>query len=412
MNGPAPRVSRRERLLAMDRPARAAALRAHLAQRLGVWFLTDPGQAAALPLRAFIEPLGKDWAFLAHLVLKDLNLRLYPRELAELGTVADLADYLAAELEPIPTDAASSGGERARWRWDEPPPAAGPPADGLAFVLSTPRSGSTLLRVMLAGSPELFAPPELWLLPFGTMARRDAQLDANDLGFLGLGLGQCAAALWGEAEGEARVAEWRARDATVGSVYRDLRTRSGARWLVDKTPGYCADPRWLAEGERVARDARYLFLVRHPYPVVESFLRMRFHRMIGPTLGLWDDDPYRFAASAWDRWNRQIAAFLDMVPGERRFMVRYEDIVEAPEPTLSRIADFLGVGFVPAMVDPYGENRMTFEGSRHVVTTGDPHFARRDRLDPSLARWRHLALPPSVRSAVRDTAAALGYETP
>jgi hypothetical protein len=396
----------------MERPERAETLRAHLAQRLGVWFLSDPEKVGDMPPRTFVEPLGKDWAFLAHMVLKDLNLRLYPRELCELGTVDELADYLAQELEPIPADAMSSGEELAQWRWDEAPPPAGPPAVGTAFVLSTPRSGSTLLRVMLAGSPELFAPPELWLLPFGTMVRRDTQLDANDLGFLGLGLGQCASALWGEAEGEVRLAGWRERDASVGSIYNDLRERSGARWLVDKTPGYCADTRWLAQGERVTRNARYLFLVRHPYPVVESFLRMRFHRMIGPNLGLWDDDPYRFAANAWDQWNRRIATFLDTVPEDRRLMVRYEDIVEAPEPTLSRIADFLGVAFVSAMVSPYGDNRMTFEGSRHVVTTGDPNFARRERLDQSLARWQHLELPQQVRSAVQETASTLGYEMP
>jgi amino acid adenylation domain-containing protein len=41
-----------------------------------------------------------------------------------------------------------------------------------AFVLSPPRSGSTLLRVMLGGSPALFAPPELELLSFDTLAER------------------------------------------------------------------------------------------------------------------------------------------------------------------------------------------------------------------------------------------------
>ncbi len=46
-----------------------------------------------------------------------------------------------------------------------------PPA---IFVLSPPRSGSTLLRVMLAGHPRLFAPPELELLSFQTLGERYA----------------------------------------------------------------------------------------------------------------------------------------------------------------------------------------------------------------------------------------------
>lgn len=40
------------------------------------------------------------------------------------------------------------------------------------FVLSPPRCGSTLLRVMLAGHPGLFAPPELELLNFDSLGAR------------------------------------------------------------------------------------------------------------------------------------------------------------------------------------------------------------------------------------------------
>src|SRR6185369_14432855 len=47
-----------------------------------------------------------------------------------------------------------------------------PPA---VFVLSPPRSGSTLLRVMLGGHPKLFAPPELELLSFNTLADRKTE---------------------------------------------------------------------------------------------------------------------------------------------------------------------------------------------------------------------------------------------
>ena len=39
----------------------------------------------------------------------------------------------------------------------------------MVFLHSSPRSGSTLLRVMLAGHPDLFCPPELDILPFERM---------------------------------------------------------------------------------------------------------------------------------------------------------------------------------------------------------------------------------------------------
>ncbi len=52
-----------------------------------------------------------------------------------------------------------------------------PPA---VFLLSPPRSGSTLLRVMLGGNPALFAPPELELLSFDTLAEREAAFPGRD----------------------------------------------------------------------------------------------------------------------------------------------------------------------------------------------------------------------------------------
>ena len=47
-------------------------------------------------------------------------------------------------------------------------------------MLSPPRSGSTLLRVMLGGHPGLFAPPELELLSFDTLAERGEAFTGRD----------------------------------------------------------------------------------------------------------------------------------------------------------------------------------------------------------------------------------------
>ena len=45
----------------------------------------------------------------------------------------------------------------------------------IAFVLGAPRSGTTRLRVMLAGNPQLFSPPEMVLAIHETMQdRKDA----------------------------------------------------------------------------------------------------------------------------------------------------------------------------------------------------------------------------------------------
>ncbi|MGH7929984.1 MAG: sulfotransferase, partial [Candidatus Binatia bacterium] len=48
------------------------------------------------------------------------------------------------------------------------------------FILSPPRSGSTLLRVMLAGHARLFAPQELELLSFDTLQDRKATFSGRN----------------------------------------------------------------------------------------------------------------------------------------------------------------------------------------------------------------------------------------
>src|SRR5262249_31795750 len=59
------------------------------------------------------------------------------------------------------------------------PGPAGPKNPHAIFILSPPRSGSTLSRVMLGGHPQLFAPPELQLLNFNTLAERKAVLSTE-----------------------------------------------------------------------------------------------------------------------------------------------------------------------------------------------------------------------------------------
>ena len=54
--------------------------------------------------------------------------------------------------------------------------ATGAAEQAAVFILSPPRSGTTLLRVMLAGHSRLFAAPELQLLNFDTLAQRRAAL--------------------------------------------------------------------------------------------------------------------------------------------------------------------------------------------------------------------------------------------
>jgi amino acid adenylation domain-containing protein len=104
----------------------------------------------------------------------------YPRAVARLLGREEEAEREAAGMRVTEADVAEL-----RRRIPPRPPlaptlAAEPRNRPAVFVLSPPRSGSTLLRVLLGGHPQLFAPPELELLTFDTLAERRAAFSGRN----------------------------------------------------------------------------------------------------------------------------------------------------------------------------------------------------------------------------------------
>jgi amino acid adenylation domain-containing protein len=290
----------------------------------------------------------------------------------------------------------------------EPEPV-NPPA---LFVLSPPRSGSTLLRVMLGIHPRLFAPPELELLSFQTLAERRAAFQGRDSFWLegavraAMEARQCSAS-----EAEALIEERERRGWTTRRFYRELQgwLAADGRMLVDKTPSYALDLAVLRRAEEGFAGARYLHLVRHPQAANRSFEEAKLDQ-------IFFRRPHPFsrrqlAELVWTVSQRNILDFLAGVPEERRWTVRFEDLVRDPERVLAGICGFLGIDFHPGMAEPYrtGVARMT--DGVHAVSRmlGDVKFHRHGKVDPSSAeRWRGTGQVP-LGGPARELAAELGY---
>jgi hypothetical protein len=138
--------------------------------------------------------------------------------------------------------------------------------------LSTHRSGTTLLRVMLAGHPQLFAVPELQLLGFATLQSRRAAFG----GKYSLWLEGTVRALMeiqhcGPDEAKRIMARYEDQDLTTKDFFRVLQESIGPRILVDKTPSYVLDPVALQRAEEYFDQPLYIHLARHPYAMVRSF---------------------------------------------------------------------------------------------------------------------------------------------
>ena len=342
-----------------------------------------------------------------------IGITLYPREVYERPTVRLLAEYLAVELErshkPGATAVQSESSTLATLehkfvvRTMKP---AGKRNAPIAFVLSAPRSGSTLLRVMLAGHSQLFAPPELHLLPFASMSERAIRLGAT---YFGEGLARALMELQGADARECvdRVRELERDDVAIQDVYRLLQSASAPRMLVDKTPAYAGSIDALRRAEQMFENARYICLVRHPLAVIESFVRMRFDRLIGVD----DPNPHRLAEDIWYQSYRNIRDFAAEVGPDRVLTLRYEDLVRDPSQEAGRICDFLGIAFDEAVLRPYDSGRMHDGLHPESAPLNDPNFMSHRTIDAALAdRWRQSNSSHTLSGRTREMAREFGYE--
>jgi aryl carrier-like protein len=321
-----------------------------------------------------------------------LNTQLYIHEVQHHRTPRHLRDGLLAQAprpalaSPATPTAASTGAGTA----------ATPPRPEAAFILSSARSGSTLLRVMLAGHPALFAPPELHLWMYTSLEERARSLPSQHFG---QGLPRALMELEGGTfqEALARAEAWRLEGLSAAQADARLRQLCAPALLVDKSPSYAEQAQTLRRLTEHHPQAAILHLVRHPQAVAESYLRRRMDAMAREGRSPWQQ-----AQAHWRTCQQNI---LDL---QRRHQgpwlrVYYEDLVTAPEPTLRRVCGLLGVPFHPATLTPY-------QGRRMVDGPGDPGLHQRERLDPSLAHaWRQAALPGPVDPETRAWGQHLGY---
>jgi LPS sulfotransferase NodH len=231
-----------------------------------------------------------------------------------------------------------------------------------AFILCSPRSGSTLLRVILNSHSQIHAPPELHVRSlaveftsrwgYGAMLARG--LDTKPLEYL----------LWDRV------------------LHREL-TNSGKEHIVVKTPNDVFGVRRILE---CWPDARFIFLLRHPAAIVRSrvALRPRIDR---------------------ERNCRRILRFCEALERARRrypgHTVRYEDLTEDPQTVTQGVCEFLGVPWEAEMLD-YGR----FDHGEYDAGVGDwADKIRSGRVQPAEA----LPEPEEVPPALRDIAAAWGY---
>jgi pimeloyl-ACP methyl ester carboxylesterase/acyl carrier protein len=405
-------VSLFEQLSNLDAQVRATKLQSYLlklvAQLLQLSEEEIPNSSSLLELGMdslmIMDALGR--------LKKELRLMIYPREIYEHPRLDSLAEYLSEQFER------SYGLHRETQQEGTTLSIISSPTSDILtpihklppalFILSSPRSGSTLLRVMLAGHAQLASPPELHLLPFNTMQEREAELAQSHLGE---GLPRAVMALKGvdAASAQAIVEDWVRQDKPIYEVYEILQELAKDKLLVDKSPTYANSRQTLDRAELLFAGAKYIHLVRHPYAVIESFARMRMDRLFTNN----QVDSYQLAEKIWSDSNKNVIDFLAKVSNEQHHRIYYEDLVTNPADTMKSLCEFLEIEFSSSLLNPYQGNRMTDGVYTQSMSVGDPNFLEHNQIEADLAQsWRSIKLPYPLQSITHQIATSLDYELP
>jgi amino acid adenylation domain-containing protein len=350
-------------------------------------------------------------------IRQDFGLSLFAREVFDRPAVHLLAGYVASELDrhpetqpwPQPPGQTSPAtGSMANWVRSIPARTAEKRNPAMVFLLSSPRAGSTLLRVMLAGHSQLFCPPELHLLQFNDLQQRKDLLGES---YLTEGLERAFMELKGMRVEQSRslIESLIDRRASIQQVYGLLQDGAHPRLLVDKSPTYALNTETLEQAEYLFQDPKYIHLTRHPLSVIESFVRKRMDRL----LGIAADDPSRIAEQVWSEANANIIDFFEGIDSSRRLRVCYEELVRNPKEVMQAVCSFLDLPFEEALLKPYEGHRMT-EGIHGIsVGIGDPNFLNHDSIDAALAdSWKKVALGRKAGGFMRRVARELNYGLP
>jgi acyl carrier protein len=285
-----------------------------------------------------------------------------------------------------------------------------------AFVLTSPRSGSTLLRIILAGHPGLFAPPELHLLDYADLAQRKAALNnpLNEHLLTGTLRALMQLTPCSQEEAAATMGRYEEQKISTHDFYFLLQRLLGDRLLVEKSPIYCLYPWVLQRLEDEFDQPLYVHLVRHPQGMIRSFEDAKIDALI-PFMRESGYSRRQLAELTWLVSHQNATTFLQAVPAERQILVRFEEVVQESEATGRRLCDFLDIPFVPEMLDPYLEKERRMTDGLKVASqySGDLKFHLHGRIEPTAAdRWKQYTSDSVLSPMTYHLAESLGYSFP
>lgn len=285
----------------------------------------------------------------------------------------------------------------------------------LPIIVGAPRSGTTLLRMMLDSHPALAIPPETGFLPACAALAAGGSADANAL----LDALERPGDPWSPwpdftldraelADALSRLAPFSVAGG-VRCFYRLYAAKHGKPLGGDKTPTYVEHIPAIAH---LLPEARFVHIIRDGRAAAASLRPLWFA-------------PSQDAGVLAEHWRDLVAAGRAAASaGHPVLELHYEALLADPEAALRRVTGFLGLNFDPAMLRHHDRAPARLaEHQGRVATDGTVLLTRDLRLDQQrLVReplrreraeaWRESLTPTDIRAfqaRAGNLLAELGY---
>ncbi|MFT5386758.1 MAG: 3-oxoacyl-(acyl-carrier-protein) synthase, partial [Saprospiraceae bacterium] len=283
-----------------------------------------------------------------------------------------------------------------------------PPA---IFILSPPRSGTTLLRVMLAGHPDIFSANELQVLHFDDLQER-AKAYEGKFSLWKEGSIRALMALKNIEADEAKYLMQKEEETATSSqeFYRNIQNLLDGKILVDKSPSYILDKNALQRAEDIFENAFYIHLYRHPYSMTKSFEKMHMDQVM--YLKKHNYSARQLGELIWQQSHQNAIDFLNHIPKHRQFNISYETLISDPETSMKNLCERFGIDFHLNLLKPYEglDHKMTDGIYKDSKPMGDINLLQHGKINPDLAnKWKGVLHDNFLHENTWKTAKALGY---
>ena len=231
------------------------------------------------------------------------------------------------------------------------------------FILGNPRSGTSLLRIMLNNHAQIASPPECgfmhwWYKKYSNWSVNDS-LD-----------GRRVNEYVTDVLSSKKMEDWKLKSSHLTDLinlnkpqdYADLSELVYLSWAQKyrKTPSAIVDKNnyyihHLKDLEKIWPSAKYIYLVRDGRDVACSYLNLSKLETLSPYKPKLPTSIHDIAHE-WIRNNQEIISFLEGRKNESYYSIRYEDLILNTKEELESLCRFLELPMDAKMLDYYLHN--------------------------------------------------------